>query len=89
MQWFINYNFIVYYGDPKYWIDNVDKDLYSYLKIITDLYEIIDKKNIKRTIISCGNEFFIKNDNDVIYIFSTCIKELRKYIYLLKLILII
>lgn len=40
------------------------------MKMVVDLNKLIGKRDMNLTI-SCGSEFFIKNDNDVICIFST------------------
>lgn len=47
---------------------------------MADLYKLFSKRDVKLTI-SCGNEFFIKNYNDVNYIFS--IHQEVESIYLL------
>lgn len=38
------HNLVMYYRDREYWVDKIDKDFYSYLKIIDDLYKLIGKK---------------------------------------------
>lgn len=55
-----NHNLIVHYQDREYWIDNADEDLYLYVKMMVELYKLIDKRDVNLTIL-CGNDFFIKN----------------------------
>ena len=50
---------IVHYEDQQYWIDNTDKDIYSYLKIVADVYKLMGKSDVNFTI-SYKSGFLIK-----------------------------
>ena len=62
------------------WIDDIDEDLYLSLKMMVDLYTLIHRKDVNHTILYVSR-FLIKNNNDVIGMFS--IYQRVKEIYLI------